>query len=297
VPSGAELGVAVDGSEEWWPHASGPAALPVLSPYRTGPAPCIEVFNRGRTPFDYRISTSVPWLVVDRARGRVEKETRATVTVDWARAPGGRTRAEITVEGAGSSVTVTAVVEKPSARGLRGFVEAGGYVAVDAEHYERAVGGWRRIDRIGRTGAGMTPWPVTAPRQVPGTAASPRLEYEVSLLTPGTATVRAYLSPRNPALATGGLRYAVSFDDDAPQTVDIHAATGADDGLMNTKWARNTSDNVNVTQTRHEIARAGAHRLTFWMVDPTVVLQRLVIDTGGLTPTYLGPPESRRAGH
>jgi hypothetical protein len=31
------------------------------------------------------------------------------------------------------------------------------------------------------------------------------------------------------------------------------------------------------------------------MVDPTVVLQRLLIDTGGLPATYLGPLESRRA--
>ncbi|MGQ4387795.1 glycosyl hydrolase 115 family protein [Streptomyces sp. SAS_270] len=297
VPSGAELGVAVDGSQGWWPHAQGAAALPVLSPYRTGPAPYIEVFNRGGTPFDYRITTSVPWLAVDRARGRVDREARATVTVDWSRAPSGRTEAEVTVTGAGRSVTVTAVVDNPSARGLRGFVEAGGHVAVDAEHYASSVGEWRRLDRIGRTGAGVTPWPVTAPRRTPGAAASPRLEYEVSVLTPGAATVWAYLSPRNPALPTGGLRYAVSFDDAAPQTVDIHAATGADDGLMNTKWARNTSDNVNVTSTRHEIDRAGVHRLKFWMVDPTVVLQRLVIDTGGLTPTYLGPPESGRAGH
>jgi hypothetical protein len=198
------------------------------------------------------------------------------------------------VEGAGPDVPLKVIAENPSPRGLRGFVEAGGYVALDAEHYERAVGAWQRIDRIGRTGAGMTPFPVTAARQTPGRTASPRLEYEVSVLTPGTVTLRAYLSPRNPALATGGLRYAVSFDDAAPQTVDIHAATGADDGLMNMQWARNTSDNVNVTSTRHALATPGVHRLTFWMVDPTVVVQRLVIDAGGLPRTYLGPPESHR---
>lgn len=104
----------------------------------------------------------------------------------------------------------------------------------------------------------------------------------------------AYLSPRNPALAHAGLRYAVSFDEDAPQTVDVIGSTGADDGLMNKQWGRHTSDNVNRTATRHTIGSAGVHRLTFWMVDPTVVLQRLLIDTGGLRPTYLGPPESRR---
>ncbi|MPY52044.1 glycosyl hydrolase 115 family protein [Streptomyces acidicola] len=310
VPSGAELGVAVDGSldsGEWWPggasgdasgDASGAAVLPVFSPYQTRPNQYIEVFNRGRTPFEYRIEPTVPWLRADRTRGRVEQQVRVVLEVDWARVPEGRTEGSVVVRGAGASVTVGVVADKPSPRGVRGFVEAGGYVAVDAEHCVRAVGGsgvrWQRVDRIGRTGAGMTPWPVTAARRTPGRSASPRLEYEVTLLSAGEVTVWSYLSPRNPALVTGGLRYGVSFDDGEPQVVDINAVTGADDGVMNKQWARNTSDNVNVTATRHAIGRAGVHRLKFWMVDPTVVLQRLVIDTGGLTPTYLGPLESHR---
>ena len=69
---------------------------------------------------------------------------------------------------------------------------------------------------------------------------------------------------------------------------------GSDDGTMNTQWQRNTSDNVNVTTTTHRITEAGVHVLKFWMVDPTVVLQNLVVDTGGLKPSYLGPPESLR---
>ncbi|MEV0735980.1 glycosyl hydrolase 115 family protein [Streptomyces sp. NPDC050549] len=302
VPVGAGLGVAVDGSEDVWPGGTGAATgavLPVFSPYQTRPQQFVEVFNRGRTPFDYRIDTSsVPWLVVERSRGRVERQVRVEVGVDWARVPVGRAEGVLTVTGAGASVTVTCVAEKPSARelrGLRGFVEASGYVAIDAEHYDRAVGGWRRIDGIGRTGAGVTPWPVTLPRQMPGGAGSPRLEYEVSLLgavSGGEVTVWAYLSPRNPALPTGGLRYGVSLDDGPIETVDINV--GADDGLLNTVWARNTSDNVNATSTKHSLTKAGVHRLKFWMVDPTVVLQRLVIDTGGLPALYLGPLESRR---
>ncbi|GHH78489.1 hypothetical protein GCM10018793_29080 [Streptomyces sulfonofaciens] len=295
--AGPRMGVAIDGSAAWWPKARTEPVLPVFSPHQSRPDQYIEVFDRGGRPFEYRVEPTVPWIDVDRPHGTVRQQTRVTVTVDWAKAPRRRTRAGIVVHGPdGAAVTVTAIADPPAVPGLRGFVEAGGYIAVDAEHATRVVGaggvGWRRIDRIGRTGAGMTPTPVTAARQTPG-GSSPRLEYEVSVLTPGEVTVWAYLSPRNPALARDGLSYAVSFDDDAPQTVDVIAATGADDGLMNMRWARNTSDNVNRTATTHTVARAGVHRLSFWMVDPTVVLQRLVVDTGGLEPTYLGPPESR----
>ncbi|MFC6701327.1 hypothetical protein ACFQE4_19010 [Streptomyces thermocoprophilus] len=134
------------------------------------------------------------------------------------------------------------------------------------------------------------PRPRHRPRPDPG-GNTPRLEYDVTLLTPGEVTVWAHLSPRNPALGRPGLRYAVSFDDQPPQTVDVIAATGPDDGAMNHRWERHTSDHVNRTSTRHPIDRPGVHRLRFWMVDPTVVLQRLIVDTGGLCPR---PASARR---
>ncbi|MER6066914.1 hypothetical protein ABT167_38490 [Streptomyces sp. NPDC001792] len=188
-----------------------------------------------------------------------------------------------------------AIADHTSARGLKGFVEAGGYIAIDAEHHSRAVGNSSpavRVDAIGRAGSGMTPTPVTAPAQTPGSG--PCLEYDVTLVTEGEVTVWAQLSPRNPAPAHDVLRHAISFDGAAPQTVDIIAATGSDDGAMNKRRERNTSNNINETSTKHTLS-AGTHKLKFWMVDPSVLLQRLMIDTDGLPAKYLGPQESHRA--
>lgn len=298
VADRAEMGVAIDGSDHWWPSSSDAPVLPEFSPFQSQPGQYVDVFNRGGQPFDCTIRAGSPWLVVTPGKGTVEQQLRAELHVDWSRAPKGRTRVPIVVSGAGRTVTVEAVVSNPDVpRAWReGFIEANGYVSMEAEHFSANIAAgdvkWRRIPGIGRTGAGMKPFPVTAASQEPGRG--PRLEYRMTLLTPGEVTVWAYLSPRAGVLPTPGLRYAVAFDDAAPQVVDVIKTTGADHTGMNRQWERLTSDNVNLTATRHVIGAPGPHVLKFWMVDPTVVVQKLVVDAGGLRPSYLGPPESKR---
>jgi hypothetical protein len=301
LPAGAALGVAIDGSDKAWPGELSPAVLPALSPFQSQPLPFIEVFNRGQDPFNFQIQPAVSWVRVTPSRGRVQSQVRATVSVDWSRAPSGTTQVPITITGpGGASVVVQAPLVNPAvSRGsLAGFIEANGYVSMEADHFSKAVGAapvsWMRIPDIGRTGSGMTPAPVTAGRVTPG-GSSPRLEYTMTLFSTGPVTVWAYISPRANVLPTDGLHYAVSIDDGALQPVNITTATGASDATMNRQWERITSDNVNLTSTTHTISAPGAHVLKFWMVDATVILQKLVVDTGGLKPSYLGPPESMSA--
>jgi len=83
-----------------------------------------------------------------------------------------------------------------------------------------------------------------------------------------------------------GLRVGISFDDEKPQVVDI-----APEYLSHT-WEEAVKDNVSRSHTTHMIAAPGYHTLKIWMVDPGVVLEKLVVDCGGVKPSYLGPPES-----
>ena len=103
----------------------------------------------------------------------------------------------------------------------------------------------------------------------------------------GTVRVRAYLSPTlNFTGAATGLRYAVSFDNEPPQVVNIQADTSL------RTWERSVAESIIATVTTHALSKPGPHVLKFWMVDPGVVLQKLVIEAKDIGSTYLGPPES-----
>ncbi|GAB3823289.1 glycosyl hydrolase 115 family protein [Hymenobacter jeollabukensis] len=176
-----------------------------------------------------------------------------------------------------------------------GFVETDGYVSIEAEHYSRAVNGngvsWQVLPDFGRTLSGVTVLPATAPAVVLG-AGSPHLQYQVQFSGTAPVTVHAYLAPTLDFRHQGGLRYAVSFDDEAPQVVNLHPGLVADNG--NRPWEQAVAQNIIIRTSQHQFRQPGAHTLKFWLVDPGVVLEKLVIDCGGLKTSYLGPPESPR---
>ncbi len=292
VPEEADMGVAVEGSAAWWPHENATATLPEFSPLSVR-VHAFEIFNRGRVPFNYAIQCDAPWVVINASRGIVEKDRRVDVKVDWKSAPVGVSTADIVITGPKKQrvvVKVTANNPDPeSQEEIRGFVESNGYVAIEAEHFTRAVQKspvvWQCIPDLGRTLSGVTPFPVTIPRQAPGDDGA-RLEYRLHLFHAGEVTVKAYASPTLDFTAGDGRRYAVSIDDAEPQIVNINA----DDSLQ--AWERNVAANINVSSTTHAVAKSGVHVLKYWAVDPGVVLQRLVVETTGAPQSYLGPPES-----
>jgi hypothetical protein len=165
IPPPGEMGLAVEGSEASWPGGPGEPTTPALSVFDRLPR-YLDVFNRGRQPFAFTVETAEPWLHVHLSRGTVERERRISVTASWNDVPVGTERGSLTVTGP-DDVKVRVVVPVlnppvPRPDTLDGFVEANGYVSIEAEHFTRACsrpGAPRETARgptrsPGRTGSG-----------------------------------------------------------------------------------------------------------------------------------------------
>ncbi len=166
------------------------------------------------------------------------------------------------------------------------FDEADGYVSIEAANYQLANGTakihWEVIPDLGKTESAVTTFPQNA---YPSATDSVYLEYVVNLKSTGKFDVHVLVSPTLNFNANKGLRYAVSFDGGPEQIVNVNGAYRGELG----KWQ---ADRIIETTTQHEIQKAGIHRLRIRVLESGIVLQKIMLDTGGLKPSYLGAPQS-----
>ncbi|HEY5369053.1 MAG TPA: glycosyl hydrolase 115 family protein [Hanamia sp.] len=171
------------------------------------------------------------------------------------------------------------------------FYEKNGYVSIEATNYSKAVNTknikWKIIPGIGNDGDGITTFPVTA-KEKSFTSGSPYLQYEIYSYDTGKVKINTYFSPtlnfENDSL---GLQYAISIDNEKPQFVSIN-----DDDKNDRIWGQWVSNNIIIKKTEHRILTPGKHVIKYWMINPAVVLQKIVLDFGGLQPSYLGPQQT-----
>ena len=295
IPEAAKMGVAVEGSADAWPGAAGQPSLPEFDVFNQL-SRTMDIFNRGRAPFTFSIKRSAPWILLSADHGRVGPDQQIAVSIDWKKAPSGKSTGSVTIlrEGGTDSVTVRLTAfhpQSPERSSVSGFVEANGYVSIEAEHYtakhDAGPVHWDRIADYGRTLSSMTIFPVTAASVTPPQNA-PSLEYRMVLFDSGKAEVQCILAPTLNFVPGRGLRFALSFDDRSPKIIDALEHNSPQD------WAETVKDGVRMVKSDFTLENPGEHTLKVWMVDPGLVLQKLIVNLGGLQDSYLGPPESFR---
>jgi hypothetical protein len=174
------------------------------------------------------------------------------------------------------------------------FKEVNSLISIEASHFTKAINAngitWKILPDLGKTGDAITSFPVTAAEQKPGTNA-PHLEYELYTYSDGEFRINAYFSPTlNFHNTENGLQYAISIDNEQPQIISINKE---DKNSISGVWNKWVGENIIIKTTTHKIIKSGKHVLKYWTVNPGVVLQKLVLDFGGVKPSYLGSPETK----
>ncbi|KAK7447067.1 hypothetical protein VKT23_014279 [Stygiomarasmius scandens] len=277
----------------------------------------IDVGAGGPAPFMFNVSSNVSWIQFSDTQGSISvdmPEKRIWVSVDWDQVETGNTSAKITLtpsaedgpnltpEMRTASVGFNFIATKMSTSDdFHGFVEGGGAIAFEAAHSVRntSVDGitWSEIPRIGRTHSGITPWPRTGADGRNFTAGEgPSVEYDFFNFDTKNNNSINVITHVSPSLNANGadrpLGFAVQVDDLSIQS--SYFLPPAPAGKLPSVWGDFVKNSIVPVQMTFSGVSPGAHTLKIFMIEPAVVVQRVIIDTGGLKTSYLGPPESIR---
>lgn len=299
---GAELGFFVEhgGQPRWgWLDVEADWSfthdLPTFDPINDQ-SYYVEVFNRGTEPLSYSISAKEDWIQLSKQEGAIQYDEKVHVSIDWEKAPKGASNGAIVLSGAESEYTINVPIrnERPP---VSGFVENNGVVVIEADKFDRVRNAddvaWIKVPNLGRTGSSMTISPSNASTRAPGPS-SPCMEYTFTLLDGADLRVDTYVSPTLNFRQGDGLKFAIAIDDGEPQVININENEELPDWKYADWWMQSVADHIKIKSSTHAAIEPGIHTLKVWMVDSGIVIQRFVIDAGGLKPTYLGPPTSRR---
>lgn len=193
------------------------------------------------------------------------------------------------------TVNVTAVKKAFGVIGDRTYVEADGYVSMEAEHYTNAVsyGGteWRTEKDYARSGDSMKLYPnIYRHTDNADMTNSAYLEYSVYFENAGTYELDIY---RMPTLnERGSVNVRVGVNDCSPTELVGNKAYYVNDSCGDDAWGLGVLTNNETLSTEITVSE-GLNTIRVYGADTGFVFDKIVITTSESKPfSYFGAPES-----
>ena len=263
----------------------------------------IDIFNKGTGLLAWSVSSDSEWVRFDKTSGRTETDDRIEVSLDWDRVPQGNRIAGtiIVTDESGARENVLVSVFNPSSPTrdeLSGiYVQNNGYVSIDAAGYHRKKenDAIKIIDipNLGIENRAIQFGNPMMPKQNTRKNGVPCVEYDFYTFEQGSVDVYTYVLPTFVLSADRGYsgheatnletQYGVCIDEGPvmnPSTSSVEYAQ---------IWYDSCLQNFRVNKTTLHINEPGKHTVKILCGDAGTVLQKIVIDFGGLKRSYLGP--------
>ena len=266
----------------------------------------IDLFVDGSPSVKWSSTVSEKWIKLSQEGGDFEdiagkRKARLWVTIDWANIP---TKEKITgqiiIKGAGREFTIAVNVSNPAIaelKNFKGLVEDNGMVSIFASNFSKNTpkgeNGWALLEDLGHNGKSLEALPLSVQPSMNMTDPEviknnmPVVQYDFYSFTATTPEVTVYTLPTHELNKNWGVRFAASIDDGPLKIIDFKTVGRSEIWKLNV--LRNSADSKFKTQPIEK----GKHNLKIYMMDPGVILDRMIIDLGGLEKSYGVIPETR----
>ncbi|QIA07432.1 glycosyl hydrolase 115 family protein [Draconibacterium halophilum] len=280
-------------SQQFSPQYTDKNRLPTFNRY-TQQRHFIDVYSRGQEPEQWTAKTSSPWIELSENEGELHgDQDRIWVSINYDKAPSDEDingYVEISNGEQRYRVAVSAINQKSDLQpGF--FVETDGVISMNANEFcdikEGNVASFKPLIGLGRSGSAMLQqptngWYIEDLSQVREKA--PALEYDIVVTQGGNAKVIVEAVPAFPLQPSQQLRCAVCIGDGKPQWINFEMS-GQD-------WSDNVLESRMIGTGQLNLD-PGPYRLKLWGTDPSVNVDRILIDFGGLKQSYTGPKSTK----
>ncbi|KAL4797745.1 hypothetical protein BDV19DRAFT_397661 [Aspergillus venezuelensis] len=252
-----------------------------------------EIYCRGCRGVSWTVDSPYPWLRVAPSAGRIEArgdDCLVEISVDWDTVPEGFDE-EVLID-LRSALDDYEQIHVPvrnriPPKNSRGFVEADGHISINATSYQGELGPfYRHLPQLGRTKTGA----ITSSLDV--------LFHSQYLAYPFIT-----FSPTRPATLLLFFTFTLDINLDNPMTYNIQVDNNpvenhrlipapSSPGKLPEGWGGAVVNCVWKREHKVDLLRPGQHELRIGFSSQNVILEKIVIHSGGLRGSYLGPPES-----
>lgn len=275
--------------------------LPMLCP--NGPqSRYFEVYSRGSKSLHWTANTAHEWVLLSRPAGTLfskSPDQRVEVSIDWTMLPLGFEdviHVDVRSSRGDYEQVHLPVFNRHAPEDFHGFLESDGYVSIEPGMVPLSVeqeSSYEHHPFVGRTSSGAVSLRSDKALGVENAVDIGFLEYSVFLFsTTKTVTINLLFTIALDTDPENLLKYDISFDNVSENSVRL-LEDAPSLGDLPPGWSVAVRDGVWRKSHSFPCHTAGPHRLKFRSLAKGVLLEKILLDVGGMRESYLGPPTSR----
>lgn len=264
----------------------------------------VEVGSGGPEDFNFTAEADHDWVKVEPSSGSIKSDgstdTRVYISIDWTKAKGDTVHVTFSSDDKATPMIVTIpIIHLTPPPDFLGAVQGDGYICLEASHHVNTSSSsfngteyrWEEIPFYGRTHSGMSVYPVEN-YHLPAES-RPSIRYDFWTTSSTDCDLIFHIGPTNNYVLGSRLAFAIQIDDQ--EVVEIEPIPEAPHGELSADWEDIVAKEIREVKLKVKLGKEGSHTLRVFGITPGIVLERVMIDLGGIAErgySYLGPVES-----